>query len=416
MKISKKNVLIYALAAFLAVFIILLIVKVSLKNNKSSSVNIAFYEIPENLQNHFREELEKNLTSLKLNFTNLDGKKNILEQIDKKTDLVILPEGKAATSLISNINKKAKSKSALDSGILSGTTISVQKKAAVNEDLTISLLPLLIDGEMIFLDAKTANKEKITNFESIVQITNFAERKKNSAGFPISFSGADSIQFLNLISSLTECLENKDALLQASEMILESNGKYDFYSLCSAEDAPLYEASHTISNWYKKDLIKNESFKMQKKDVLNLMEMKETFVIFESLLDYRTVPYQTAKNFETVPEFTKQREIYFPARKGVSQRSVVCNLISLVPLSEKKETALVAKELISSRAQEFLARESGLAPVLAQCRTPDVQSGDLRFWVASSSEPLTSLAYSAFENSTERENFSVQLIEYIKSL
>lgn len=415
MKVSKKNLLICALSAFLVIFIILFAVIISAKNKKSSSINIAFYEISENLQNQFKEELEKNLSSVSFNFKTLDGKKNILEQIDKKTDLVILPEGKSASNLISTVDKKKKSKFVLDSSVLSGTTISVLQKAVVNEDLTVSLLPLLIDGEMIFVNSKNVAKEKITNFESIVQIANFAERKKSSESFPITFSAADSVQFLNLISSLTECLENKEAVLKASKMIVESNGNYDFNSLCSKDDAPLYEASHTISNWYKRGLITSETFKMQKNAVHNLMEMKETSVVFESLSDYRTLPYQTAKNFETIPEFTKQREIYFPTRKEVSQRSVVCNLVSLVPLSGKEESILVAKELVSTRAQEFLARASGLAPVLAQCKTPDVQSGDLRFWVASSSAPLTSLAYSAFETSVERENFSSQLIEYIKN-
>lgn len=417
MNFSKKNIGILAIGIFLLIFIILTI-SISRSKNKrqNSTVNIAFFELSENLQNQFKDELSKNNPNLTYNFINFDSSKNILEQVDKKIDLVILPQGKNSLALVNNLSEKQKNKASLDREILKGATISIQQLALLNEDLKISVLPLLVDNEEILLDLRYARRAKLEKMESLAQLTNFAEFFKNTLTLPIAFVGGDSEEFLALVSALTETFEGKDAVEKAAQMILSSGENYDMNALCSADDAPLYEATRIISSWLKNGLIKSDSFKMSKDDVKNFMSIRECAVVFTSLSVHRTVPYKVIQNFESIPSFTEQKMTFFPARKNIALRACTCPTICLVPISGTSAMKNCAEYLVSNKAQENLARSTGLAPILAQCRTPDVQSDDVRFWIASSSSPVIPLSYSAFSNSYERDKFAEELIAFIRTL
>ncbi len=417
MNFSKKNIGIWAIGIFLLVFIILTIsISYNKKKRQNSFVNVAFYDLSETLQNSFKNELTKNNPKLTYNFINLDSEKNILEQVDKKIDLVILPQGKNSLDLVNNLSQKQKNKASLERDILKGATISIQQLAVLNEDLRISVLPLLVDNEEILLDLRLAKRAKLEKMESIAQLTNFADYFKSSVTLPIVFAGGDSQEFLALVSALTETFSGKDALEKASQMILSSGGNYDFNELCSSADSPLYEASYVISSWLKNGLIKSESFKMSKNEIQNFMSMRECAVVFTTLSTHRTIPYKVIQNFESIPSFTEQKMTFFPSRKNISLRACTCPTICLVPLSGTKAMQDCAEYLVSNKAQENLSRSSGLVPILAQCRTPDVQADDVRFWIASSSSPVIPLSYSAFSLAQERDSFAQGLISFIRGL
>lgn len=417
MNFSKKNIGIWAIGIFLLVFVILTIsISYNHKKKQNSFVNVAFYDLSENLQNQFKNELSKNNPNLTYNFINLDSKKNILEQVDKKIDLVILPQGKNSSDLVESLSEKQKTKASLEREIFKGATTSIQQLAVLNEDSRISVLPLLVDNEEILLDLRLAKRAKLEKLESIAQVTNFADYYKNSVALPIVFAGGDSEEFLALVSALTETFGGKDSLENARQMILSSSASYDFNALCATSNSPLYEASHIISSWFKNELIKPESFKMSKNEIQSFMSMKECAVVFTTLSNHRTIPYKVIQNFETIPSFSQQKMTFFPARKNISLRALTCPTVCLVPLSGTKAMQDCAKYLISNKAQESLSRSSGLAPVLAQCRTPDIQADDVRFWIASSSSPVIPLSYSAFSLAQDRDFFAQELITYIRGL
>ena len=68
---------------------------------------------------------------------------------------------------------------------------------------------------------------------------------------------------------------------------------------------------------------------------------------------------------------------------------------------------------METAVQEDIARKTGLAPSLAVCRTPDIQSDDLRYWIAASSGSVAPLGEASFNNSKKKEIFAECLRNFI---
>ena len=64
-----------------------------------------------------------------------------------------------------------------------------------------------------------------------------------------------------------------------------------------------------------------------------------------------------------------------------------------IPVTSNPNASKIAQDFISVDFQESLCRSTGLAPVLRNCRTTDVQASDVRFWIASSSTPNAGLGH-----------------------
>ena len=72
--------------------------------------------------------------------------------------------------------------------------------------------------------------------------------------------------------------------------------------------------------------------------------------------------------------------------------------------------------MLSEAFQAKLAFDTGLAPVNSQCHSPDIQSDDVRFFVAATNAPITPLNQAAFADKKEMEAFTQELKAFVKMM
>ena len=61
-----------------------------------------------------------------------------------------------------------------------------------------------------------------------------------------------------------------------------------------------------------------------------------------------------------------------------------------------------------------MSRATGLAPVFAQCRTPDRQADDVRYWVAATNAPLAGLSREVALSKKQKDELAQDLAAKIK--
>ena len=81
----------------------------------------------------------------------------------------------------------------------------------------------------------------------------------------------------------------------------------------------------------------------------------------------------------------------------------------------KDKVSRAAIEKFANELQSQLSFSTGLAPVQANCPVPDVQSDDVRYWVAASNEPLPALADSLFASKSQKASFAEALRNFLRS-
>ena len=72
------------------------------------------------------------------------------------------------------------------------------------------------------------------------------------------------------------------------------------------------------------------------------------------------------------------------------------------------------RNLTLEEIQENLSRGTGVAPVLAQCRTPDKQANDARYWIAATTTPLPGLANEVYLTAEQKKVITAEIIARIK--
>ena len=113
------------------------------------------------------------------------------------------------------------------------------------------------------------------------------------------------------------------------------------------------------------------------------MENNMASVVVMSLADHRNIAHNAIEPFTS---------IYFPSDITPDSRHFVAPIFYAVPFTNNKKALLKMENLIAVETQETLTRATGLAPVLARCRTPDKQADDARYWVAATNTPLPGLS------------------------
>ena len=70
--------------------------------------------------------------------------------------------------------------------------------------------------------------------------------------------------------------------------------------------------------------------------------------------------------------------------------------------------------MLSQSFQTKLSFNTGLAPVNAQCQTPDILSDDVRFFTAATNAPLTPLGQAVFADEKTMESFAQELKTFVR--
>ncbi|MBO4320224.1 MAG: hypothetical protein J5857_07120 [Treponema sp.] len=423
MKLNKKILIIAGSALFLALAVIITILCL---NRRTPGVKIGFYDLEKTTEDIFVELIKDSYAENKdapaISFVHLD-------QIDSSVDLMLMPMGKKQDDLIASINSGKKKNPSLPFSVMSETTSSIRQKSLKIDDKVISI-PLLMDNVELNISNDAIAMTDTKQLQTWKDIETFATSSQQFFPYPIVFAGADYPTLLSVFTALTECYSGKDAYDEAvnsiSRFFDERNGIYDsseilelLETLAGTPESPLYAAASTLARWINSGLLTVNVFNMTKRDVEIYMENRYSSVVITTLSDHRNMSTQATNKYTSLPRAVGNGGNsvgFFPSSRPASQRYLTCPVISAVPLTKNKSSATVIKTLLSKDFQSKISFYTGLAPVDAQCQTPDILSDDVRFFVAATNAPLTPLNQAAFSDEKQIESFAIELTGYVKKM
>lgn len=417
MKISfkSKKTKITAIAAGVAALILTL--TITLCTIKKNTAKVAFYGISENQIQLLKDKLNENTFKNKkipYSFTVLDSSKDLASQT-KGFDMVVTPMGAASKEFVSLVSSKKASEIFLEPSVMGKTSIAVANKAGKSADGKITQLPFYFDGYEALLNLKSTEKTKTKKIDSWRDFESFAKKSKDDCPSPILFAGGESDVLLGTLSCLTESFAGREKLENFSKMLAGFKGDYN--ELINEEyndsTSALYEALHRLVSWKQEKLMINETMRLKEADILSFMKHQNTAIVIMNLSQHRKIPADTIQRFKTIPEFSKETQLYFPGNLEITKRAVVSSAYCFIPLSDSKYVKPTAAYLMDTAVQEDIARKTGLAPSLSGCRTPDIQSDDLRYWIAASSGSVAPLGDAAFINREKKDQFAECIRNFI---
>jgi hypothetical protein len=424
MKMSKRTLTITIIVAAFIVFIgaiLLAIISPKLK----SHTKIAFYGLSNVQKEALITQMNtiKNATgrSLTYTFNELDATVPLSKQVKGKYDIVFTTLGENAKEATQLVPEKKTAKICMPENTLDGTTISVRQTSLRNADNSISAVPILLDHYEIDIDRSLLKQTGIKTIAAWHDIETFAVAAKKSTNAQIVFAGSDSETYLGIISALTEAFSGKEVYESGVEMIRKyvyerdekaaplTGADYDelVKTLSATPDAPFYAAVQMLSRWYRIGLLNSEVFHMTQKDVSAFMDANSASVVFMTLSQHRLISHETIERYSSV---------YYPSERAASLRFFCAPVIVAIPLTSKKNVSTIINNLVSSDAQDAIGRDSGLAPVQANCRVADHQADDVRYWIAATNAPIVPLGQAAFIDEYNRDLFGERFSNYVHYL
>ena len=374
-------------------------------------------------------------------FVEFDDGSPLAGQIKGKCDVIFAPDGKNARQVMERAaGDKNADKIPLDADSVSGLTGSVRSMAVASGGGILNLPVLTDTWEMLFDTALTAGMAVPGNWD---RAEDFALAAKNKGCLmPLIFAGKESDCFLGFFSVLVESVSGQGALERAGSVLgdafatraalpadqenalkssqftgAEKSVEDAVRSLSENPDSPLYAACRMLTRWLKAGLINNDVFDLTSADVEGFMSARNAAIVFAPLSAHRRWERDTAERYKSLPQLSNQTLPFFPSRLELGRRHLIAGTVMALPVSGNAAMKSTVLTLASSTdAQENLSRGSGLAPVNARARTPDIQADDARFWIAASGAPSPSLAYTACASPAERDILKDAIVRYIKSL
>lgn len=413
--------------AIVLVLLFLIACSVSLffmfRKQNSNRFSVLFYKIPVPLQESISGILsnEKNEKGFPIDFTfvNAEDKAQLNLEL-KKADLVFTLMGKEANNIVSSIPEKNLSASLFDSRDIGNASISaatVALESPFSGKKKVSQIPVLFDGYEMLLSKPTMEYTNTKRISSWLDIEYFADRAKDSCPAPFIFAGGDDEILLGTMSVIIEALDGKETHRKLIQRLLNYGGDMNkLVAELSQEDQPLEEVMKRFARWKKNKIFSTDILNMSCEEVRLLLERHSSAVSILPLSEHRKISPAAVKYLTTIPIHSNEMEFYFPSMRPLNTRAVVSPTICMISRSSDSTLKNAARAIVHEENQEFLARSSGLAPLLANCKIPDVQSDDIRFWIAASSKPEIPLGLAAFDDDRKKHQFAQALRQYIGNL
>ena len=372
---------------------------------------VAFYNVPEKVQNCIVEEM-KTLPA---------GKKGNPVKYEYVTLDVTIPLSKnklakKASIIFANLDYdvkdfalKNKNVNPLDTAMLE-TMPGTVRQASISEGKKLFAVPLLYDFyqfDINLFEFRNSGVESINVWEDI---TNFWNKTKTEEQSPFIFSGGNDCNLLDFLGSLSEAFSGRNALITAEEKLYEAfktgkdeNVKNCINELCT-ENGELNQGLEALAALYKNKTLNNSCLSFSDSDSLFYLDNNICNSAYLKLSSHRNI------NNSVINKYTS---IYVPAKDPRADRSFASPCIVAIPCSNKSYIS-TAVNLLSSSRQATLSFKTGLAPVSASCSTPDRQADDVRFWIAASSGPDISLSDSL--PSTKMKNIAAEAVRVLIKL
>ena len=407
-KSDGKKINLKKLVPFAGIIVLIAICAFNLLSRKEAV--IAFYGINEEQAKGIQKSIDKinEKANLSYKYVFYDADKKLSSQIplSNKPKIIFTTSGFAVDSAVEKADKKA----GLEVSLIAPMTSSVKGGIKTNTAKDkIAALPLLVSHLEIDVDSLAFNNAKIS-LNSWADLESFMQKQSKKTKNPIAFAGKDPNTVLDMAGAFAESLDGEESYKMARDIIAANQKQFDAIktakALCDEPNSPLATTVKMLGEWYKKGCIHPGTFSFTINDVEAFAESKVSTVLFMTLDEHRNMKHSTISAFSSS---------YFLSERGGNERVFTGRLIYGVPLTASEDFSALLSELASVAAQEDLSRQTGLAPALAQCRTPDKQASDVRRWIAATKTPLAGLSREVYLTKEQKTALAAEIAARIRT-
>lgn len=382
----KRRTSIYVAISSL-IFIAFLVIYVFSKKQIDKSFDIAFLNLPENIENSIKEFFPTN-PDIVLKFhtiqnSNLNSKK-------KNFDLLFTWDGEISNSLIQKSEL-------LTNRVLQNIPISLRNSKK---------FPILLDNyELSFL------KEPITKHNLQIPYTyddfiDYLYELKKYVFTPFFCEGGNDRTLFALIGSIVQAVGGFDSYSIFQEQLKKQNSLEQIFDIQLAENFCLRNILDDFKDMVQNGLIHPLWYIAKKNDVLTFAESNQIGVIYMSLSEHRTFPYKIITKYESTSFPSNVSPEFF----GLISPSVIC-----MQFGENMNNYDFLNYISQTEFQDNLTMKTFLAPTNYHAECFDRQADDVRFWAASckyGSIPDISLA--CFQTNPDKMNkFANEIRDYL---
>lgn len=379
--------------SLIVIFIAVVVLFVSLfvKKSNTKSVSIAFYKTSTYLNTNIIDVITPicEANEIKVSFYTLQSGISLENQVNnKKYDIIITPDGASLNHAIAIANNK----SSLNQSVTQEMFSTMKNKAHYNKN-NVTALPLIIDHLEIDIDKQSFLDSGMKNINSWDDIEQFCILQQEYINNPMIFAGNNTIFFFDFIGALCEAHSGYDSYIKSVNIINSDefkdnnfNEKELYNTLFVSDGAPLKETEAVLKQYYSNNFIGKITKDYVNYDIDVMAQDRRGRVIFTTLSDHRSF---------NASGISRYSSIYFPSNIAANNRHFTANVTFAVPVQNKEAVNIILKEIVSQAVQTELGRKTGLATVLANCRTPDKQADDVRYWVSATEPPLAGLGHDA---------------------
>ncbi|MCQ2614095.1 MAG: hypothetical protein MJ183_10895 [Treponemataceae bacterium] len=300
--------------------------------------------------------------------------------------------------------------------------------APVFEQLPMSVQ--LVSGPEVPLLAnhfEAAVRAKTFAAGSMNELLAFAEsevqNKKFASDFPMAVAGGNDDTLLMLASALYESRFGSDSYRAFYAELAERAAKaktaeegakiFDALNYDKSSARDFFPVLDELVFWREQGFLNENWINFSEKVVETLMDDAIADIVFMSLQQHRTVPYQFLKYYSE--NFMPSGLLNNAQTNG--QRSLIIPMIEGLGLTNRIEernalTKQILEHLLSNSVQTRLSELTGLAPLASRAECFDEQAFNVRFYAAASEEPLCDLG-KLFITSEAKSGFAKSLRTYL---
>ncbi|MBQ9205547.1 MAG: extracellular solute-binding protein [Treponema sp.] len=401
----KKKIVIVAAIALAVV----LIVGGVLLFTPSKNFTVAFYKIDDKQRQGITDVINKIAEDSKfsISYIQYDSEKSLNSQLPltKKPSVLITTAGHGAESAVSKVSKKV----SIPSEITQGMTSSM-RSALKSVDNRIIAVPFLSSHLEIDVDLTEFRNSTITQINTWNDVEKFMREQKRKKDSPMIFAGGNPDFLLDFAGAFAESLDGVSSYQAAAKILKQNENSFNAVkvavALCDEPDSPLATTIKQLKSWYRLGFIHPGVFSLQKNDVEAFASSRLASILSMSLETHRDFAQNTISRYSSV---------YFPSEHGANSRIFTGKTYYAVQMAKSESAQKLISALLSTEIQETLSRATGVAPVLAQCRTPDKQADDARYWIAATTAPLAGLSNEIYLSKADKSALAAEIAARIRN-
>jgi len=355
----------------------------SCKSKIETDLSIAMYKIDSSTASGLEkgiQEIYKN-SSKKISFIYIDDDKELKNLVkSKEVQLVFTTAGNNQ-----RVCSKLASKNALLTKPIEADYTSSIRQSIIYDDKNEVAFPILSNNFEIDINLynfRVSNVEAINNWDDVEKFLLTQIRTKKT---PLYFSGADPINFFDMLGAICEAVDGSQYYKEALE-ILDKGGNPQQVAtdLIGSPTSPMVNTATLLKSYFRKGFYSKDCFNMNAKDLERYAQEDFATMMIMSLSEHRTFNYDSIRRFSSA---------YIPSTQGAAARTFSANIIYAIPVNKHSQIQGLINKLVTDENQAILSRATGLAPVTRNSKTPDKQSDDARYWIAATNPPFAGLGH-----------------------